>query len=173
MARAMVALHLGVLAALACATCSTAHAADFPPRKAGLWQIEMTMPGRQMPPRNIKTCLDPSTDAQMQQLATNASKGMCNPPQINRNGSTVIVDSVCKMGSSQMTTHSVTLFVGDTSYHTDITTKFEPPMAGRDTGAMAQDAKWVGPCPADMQPGDVVMENGMKLNLRQMAGGHP
>jgi uncharacterized protein DUF3617 len=173
MARAMAALHLGILAALVGTTCGTAHAADFPPRKTGLWEIEMTMPGGPMPPRHAKMCLDASTDAQMQELATEAGKGMCNPPQIVRNGSTVTVDSVCKMGPSQMTTQAVTQFSGDTSYHTDITTKFEPPTAGHDSQTMVQDAKWVGPCPADLQPGDVVMGNGMKMNFKQMIGGHP
>ena len=36
---------------------------------------------------------------------------------------------------------------------------------------MTQDAKWTGPCPADMAPGDVLMGNGMKMNIKQMLGG--
>jgi hypothetical protein len=75
------------------------------------------------------------------------------------------------MGQSQMTSQAVTKFTGDTAYHTDANTKFDPPMAGRDSSVVTQDAKWTGPCPADMEPGDVVMGNGMKVNIKQMLSG--
>jgi hypothetical protein len=43
-------------------------------------------------------------------------------------------------------------------------------MMGRSDSVMTQDAKWVGACPADLIPGDVVMGNGMKVNIKQMMG---
>jgi hypothetical protein len=74
------------------------------------------------------------------------------------------------MDQTQITTQSVTKFTGDSSYHTDINSKFSPPMMGRSDSVMTQDAKWVGACPADLIPGDVVMGNGMKVNIKQMMG---
>lgn len=123
-----------------------------------------------MPPQQMKLCIDTATEAAMQKLGMSAGQGMCSKPNIVRSGDTVTVNAVCKMGPTQATTHAVSKFSGDTSYHTDITTKFDPPMAGMTQQAMAQDAKWTGPCPSDMQPGDVVMGNGMKMNLKQMMG---
>ena len=41
---------------------------------------------------------------------------------------------------------------------------------GRGEMKIIQDGKWVGPCPADMTPGDVSMGNGMKMNIKQMPG---
>ena len=96
---------------------------------------------------------------------------MCDAPEIHRSGSTVTVGTVCTMGESKVTTQAVTKFTGDTAYHTDANTKFDPPMAGHDASAMTQDAKWAGPCPADMVPGDMLMGNGMKMNIKQMLGG--
>src|SRR5579883_2449703 len=49
---------------------------DFPPRKSGLWQVNMTMAGGPMPPQQMKMCIDSKTDADMQKLGMNASQGM-------------------------------------------------------------------------------------------------
>ena len=38
-------VSLAALVALASAACGAARADDFPPRKPGLWQVEMAMPG--------------------------------------------------------------------------------------------------------------------------------
>jgi hypothetical protein len=170
MDRAATVIGLGILM-LGAASCGAARADDFPPRKAGLWQVDMAMPGGPMPPQQMKMCIDPATDAEMYQLGMNATQGMCNKPDIHRSGSTVTVGTVCKMGDSQVTSQAVTKFTGDTAYHTDANTKFNPPMAGRSEAVVTQDAKWTGPCPADMQAGDVLMGNGMKMNIKQMLGG--
>jgi Protein of unknown function (DUF3617) len=170
MDRVTATISLGALLLVGAAALVPACGDEFPPRKAGLWQIDMAMPGMQMPPQQMKMCIDPATDAEMYKLGMSASKGMCDVPDIHRSGSTVTVGTVCKMGESQVTTQAVTKFTGDTAYHTDANTRFDPPMAGHDTSAMTQDAKWTGPCPADMVPGDVLMGNGMKMNIKQMLG---
>ncbi len=167
------AVSLATLLLLGGATCGVARADDFPPRKPGLWQVDMTMPnaGHQMPPQQMKMCIDAATDAEMYRLGMNASRGMCDKPEIHRSGSTVAVNTSCRMGDTKVTTQATTKFTGDTAYHTDASTKFEPPMSGHGESAMTQDAKWAGLCPADMQPGDVLMGNGMKMNIKQMLSG--
>jgi hypothetical protein len=77
------------------------------------------------------------------------------------------------MGESQMATQAVTKFTGDTAYHTEASTKFTPPMHGREQSIVTQDARWTGPCPADMVAGDMMMPNGMKMNMKQMMSGKP
>ena len=34
-------------------------------------------------------------------------------------------------------------------------------------------AKWLGPCEADQKPGDLILPNGMKMNLRDMGKNLP
>ena len=36
---------------------------------------------------------------------------------------------------------------------------------------MTMEAKWVGPCKAGQKPGDMMMSNGMKMNVLEMTGG--
>jgi len=148
-----------------------ARAQDMPSRKSGLWEIVMTMPGGPMPPQQMKMCIDPATDAAMYKLGSNAGQEMCDKREVKRTGSTLTVDAECKLGDARTSSHSVTTFTGDSAYHTDITTKFDPPVAGQAGSTMVQEAKWTGPCSADMQPGDVTMANGMKVNIKQMLGG--
>ena len=161
---------LGALVVFAGAASWPAHADDLPQRKAGLWQVDMANPGGQMPPQQMKMCIDANTDAEMYKMGMNAAQGMCSKPDIHRSGDTMTTNSQCKMDQTQITTQSVTKFTGDSAYHTDINSKFDPPMMGRNDSVMTQDAKWVGACPADLIPGDVVMGNGMKVNIKQMMG---
>jgi hypothetical protein len=165
-----IAICLATLALLGAASWSVAYAQDFPPRKPGLWQIDMAIPaapGLQQ----MKMCIDSGTDAEMYKMGMSAARAACDKPSINRSGSTVTIDSACKMGETRMTTHAVTKFTGDTAYRTEADTKMDPPMPGRGQSKVTQEGKWVGPCPADMTPGDVTMGNGMKMNIKQMLGG--
>jgi hypothetical protein len=163
-------IYLAASAGIGCA--AQARAQDFPPRKPGLWQIDM-MVSAARGPQQMKMCIDAGTDAEMYKMGINAAQGMCGKPAINRSGSTVTVDSACKMGETQTTTHAVTKFTGDTAYHTEADSRLDPPLAGRDQSKVVQDGKWVGPCPADMAPGDMTMANGMKMNMKQMFGAKP
>ena len=36
------------------------------------------------------------------------------------------------------------------------------------TTNMTIEAKWAGPCKADQKPGDMIMSNGMKMNIRDI-----
>ena len=171
MNRRFVATGLGLGLCLSVGMSGIARGDEFPPRKPGLWQVDMTMAGGQMPPQQMKLCVDAATDAEMYKLGMSAGQGACSTPEIHRAGSVVTVNTSCKMGPSQVTTNAVTRFTGDTAYHTDVNAKFDPPMGGMSQSGMTQDAKWSGPCPAGMQPGDVLMGNGMKMNFRQMLGG--
>ena len=111
------------------------------------------------------------TDAELYQLGMNAAQGMCSRKDIQRTGDVVTLDSECKMGDMKMTSHAVMTFTGDTAYRTNIQSHSEPPMMGRSNSTMTQEAKWVGPCPAGMQPGDMVAPNGMKMNLKSTGKG--
>jgi hypothetical protein len=42
---------------------------------------------------------------------------------------------------------------------------------GKSDSTTTQQAKWIGACPPDMRPGDLVTGNGVKINLRDLATG--
>ena len=51
------------------------------------------------------------------------------------------------------------IYKGDSSYH------MEQHMTGTSESVTIIDESYLGSCPADMKPGDVVMANGTKMNL--------
>jgi hypothetical protein len=165
-------LRLAVLAVAGGTAIAPAFAVDLPPRKPGLWLMTMTMSGGGgQPLREMRLCVDSSTEAAMLAVGGNMLKDACSKNEVKRDGFMVTTSAVCDMGSTRMTSRGTTRFDGDTAYHSEIQTKYDPPFMGRAVSDMTQDAKWIGPCPADMQPGDVVMPNGMKMNFKTMMPG--
>jgi hypothetical protein len=81
------------------------------------------------------------------------------------------IESVCDLGEAGTMTSKGTVtgdFDADYTVRMTITTKgaAAPQMNGVRT--MSMEARWMGPCPAGMQPGDMTVA-GMKMNL--MRGG--
>jgi len=60
------------------------------------------------------------------------------------------------------------------AYHVETQGRFDPPLAGLAETHTVQDAKWTGPCPADMRPGDMVTTSPgrkggeVRMNLRNL-----
>jgi hypothetical protein len=158
-------------------------AIDMPARKAGLWQMTMTMEGGHIPPQNIKQCIDAATDKMMNSMGGQFQKENCSKQDMQHVGSTIVVDSVCKSGMRNGTNVSHAVITGDfgSAYTVKVDTKREggTPMPGMPASGemkMTIDAKWIGPCTGDQKPGDMIMGNGMKMNIHNMPsmnGGMP
>jgi hypothetical protein len=147
---------------------SPVMAEELPARKPGLWQMTMAVtgagPAGKPHPIEMSMCMDAKSDIQSQQMAAGAGAPKCSRKDMTRSGNTIVMDSVCDLGGTQSTSHSVITFTGDAAYHMEAKTSFNPPMAGQAEHVMTQDAKWTGACPAGMNPGDVMMPNGMKVS---------
>jgi hypothetical protein len=139
-----------------------AAALDLPARKPGLWEIKMTLEGSQMPAQTAQQCIDAATDKLMQEKFS--GQDACSKQDMTRSGSTITVDSTCKVGNMGTTTHAVFEGDFDSAYTVKVSTAL-------DSGAkqnMAMQAKWLGPCTPDQKPGDIVMQGGMKMNILDM-----
>jgi len=160
---------------------TSATALDLPARKPGLWEISMVMEGRNVPPRVSQNCIDAATDKVMSSLGSDMRT--CSKQDVQKSGGTLTVDSVCKVGDATVTSHSVVTGDFNSAYSVKLTSKREggPPIPGMTPGAETQmtiQAKWLGACKADQKPGDMIMPNGMKINIVDMqkaagAGGAP
>jgi hypothetical protein len=154
---------------LAAVWAGPAGAFDMPKRKSGLWEINTTRDaGAAAGPRGggpIQTCIDEKTDDMSRQMGENASKEMCSRREMRREGDRIIADSVCKFGETTATSRSVVSGKFDSGYEVDVRTKFDPPMGGMSESHSIIKARWLGPCKADQRPGDVIMPNGMKMNM--------
>ncbi len=147
-----------------------ALAIDFPAMKSGLWESSVTREGAPQKAGATKMCMDPAVQKEMIEMGTGTMKSMCSKNDIRREGNRVYGTAECKFGESTMKSSSVTTFTGDTAYHSEIKSSYDPPMQGMPSGNTVINAKWTGACPAGMQPGDVMLPDGRKVNMRAMTG---
>jgi hypothetical protein len=142
---------------------------DLPKRKPGLWEMTMMPVDTQRPPTTSRVCIDTATDAMLTDFGLGISNQVCSRRDISIRGSVATIEAVCKIGTSQQTTRSTITYTGNTGYKTEIKAQYDPPFLGKTESTTSQEAKWTGPCPPDMKPGDLVMGNGIKVNLRDLA----
>ncbi|MBS0453216.1 MAG: DUF3617 family protein [Proteobacteria bacterium] len=165
-------LHKSLPAAalLLLAACSAGAAnLDYPPRKPGLWEMSMAHGDEaQAKPHVIQQCIDAKTDASMREMGQGASRDACTKQDMRKEGATIVVDSVCKMGPTTLTSHAEISGDFSSNYRMESHTTYEPPMAGRAKGTAIVEAKWLGPCKAGQKPGDMVMPNGQTMNFMDM-----
>lgn len=159
--------HLSIIAACFCCA-GAAQAADMPTRKAGQWEIKMQFEGRELQARAIRQCTDQATDKLMNN--NYGGEGDCSKRDISKSGNTMVVDSVCKFGTATTTSHAVITGSFDSAYTVEVTStrKGGPALPGMTPGQpthMKIAAKWLGPCAAGERPGDIMMGNGMKVNV--------
>ena len=163
------------LAACVLTLCTTAAmaAVDLPTMKPGLWETQVTRDAApsKAPPPATRMCIDTATQKEMMEMGMGAAKSMCAKNDIRREGMKVYGNSECKIGDSTMKSQSVTTFSGDSSYKIDVDATYDPPFMGRAASKTHIDAKWTGACPADMQPGDVMLPSGQKINMHSVMGG--
>jgi hypothetical protein len=160
-------INVHVTAILVSTIFSTAAFADeFPPRKPGLWEIAVTAEKR--PTVTMKMCIDKESDELFHKLGSDLSVQVCSRRDLKVAGNVATVEAQCKIGGSTVTSTSVTTFTGDTAFHAESKSHFEPALAGKTDGTTVQEGKWTGPCPSDMEPGDFVIANGMTLNIKML-----
>ena len=152
---------------LVSALVTTAALADeFPPRKPGLWEVKVE--GEKRPTVTLKMCIDKDTDELFHKMGVDLSVQLCEHRDVKVVDNVATVDTQCKIGSSNVTSTSITKFDGDTAFHVDTKSHFDPAFMGRSDLVSVQNGKWVGPCPADMEPGDMLMGSGIKVNIKML-----
>ena len=150
------------LVVLICAV--PAFAADFPTRKAGLWEMDTnTANGHAV---KLQECVDAQTDQAMQSRFASMPQRNCSKRDMQKSGDTIAIDSVCTIGGKTMNNHMVITGSFESNYTTTMTSQVQGvPMAPR---TVTMTAKWLGPCAAGQRPGDMIMPNGMKMNIQSM-----
>jgi hypothetical protein len=162
-----------LLAAIAVLCATPAAALDLPARKAGLWEIKMTFEGRNLPSQTSQHCIDAETDKLMNSIGGSMSQEACSKQDVQKVGSTIVVDSVCKFGATTSTSHGVVTGDFNSAYTVKVNSKREggpnvPGMPADGTSSMTIEAKWLSACLADQKPGDMIRPGGRKVNIRDM-----
>jgi hypothetical protein len=128
-------------------------------RKPGLWRITNTVDGAPSPmPMTI--CVDAALGEKMSQMAGQMSNDIqCAQRDIRGTATGAVIDQVCTMNGTTMTSHIEIVSASDAAFQQTIDSTYSPAMMGR---------QWQGACPADMKAGDMRMPNGMVMNVYKM-----
>ena len=149
------------------------NADDLPKRKSGLWEIVGTSDRHEGAPQTIRMCTDDKTQDLLSRLSDQVGKNKCSKRDVQNQGTQVITDSVCTIAQSQVTSHTVMNFDSTTSFTIQMHSHFEPALLGKTESNSTQSGKWVGACPADMKPGEMVSPNGVRINLNTVLESKP
>jgi hypothetical protein len=140
-----------------------AFAADAPARKPGLWEVKTAIGdhGRAV---TVQQCIDAGTDQMLQSSAGPFSLPACTNREVKTSDSGMTIDSKCSFNSKPASAHADITGSFDSAYTMTVTAE------GTDLPAtkMTMEGKWLGACVAGQQPGDVVMANGVKVNIPEL-----
>ena len=166
--------NLGVLLGMAmfAAFLAAADTLDLPHQKVGLWQQTMSQDGRPLAGTSLEECLDAAVENKISVFGQQTRVKLCPSQKISHNADgSWSIDATCKIRGG-MKTKAHTIVSGDfnskimlTSYN-EINGAPLASMNGKHTVVIT--STWIGPCQAGQRGGDVIMSNGMKLNLLDM-----
>jgi hypothetical protein len=158
--------RVAMISILAVVGVMPALAAEMPARKPGLWELKMTFENRNVPGQTMQQCIDASTDQMMQSNVGSMTQAACTKRDVQRSANGITIDSTCTVAGKTTTTHAVIIGSLDSAYTMTVTSDGGPAPGGKTNMTMA--AKWLGPCAAGQRPGDMIMPNGMKINVPEM-----
>ena len=152
-----------LMAGFGLAVLAPAHAADFPGRRSGLWDVNVKAAmGMSIA---MQACVDASKDKADSIVAAQGRTQQCDAPSVNPIAGGFHFHVVCHP-SANMTMASDGDATGDfqTAYTVNSTMAMTPAPQNMPPMSSTVTARFQGACPADMQPGDVKM-NGRVMHM--------
>ncbi len=150
---------------------SGAKTADNAARREGLWLQTVTRDGRLQPMGRFRMCVDPSTDERLVLIGSAATKARCDRRDKREADGGVSFTSRCHLGHGGLIETQGRVWSDyRSSYRLHAQTMVSGAAFDALNGQHVTDvsARYVGPCPADMAPGDVIVGPGLKVNLRKL-----
>jgi isoleucyl-tRNA synthetase len=159
-------LGLAAFAAIL-ATLARADEPQLPFLKEGLWESHIRQTGKdQKAEHTVKMCQ--TIDTQRQERSFSADlrqKNQCTYTLKHPSAAVYVSENRCQAGALAGTLSKSTLtYRGDTSYHNEMHLLQD----GNDRTTVT-DANYVGPCPADMKPGDKIVDDSARFNIERGA----
>ncbi len=158
-----VSVAFGIIAVLASIGIAGAQEFKPPPMKEGFWETHSveSKQGKTLFETTVKMCQSNETTKSSQANAEELrKKNACTSTVSQPSPNTYVEESRCTKGpNAGSVTKVIYTYQADVSSHTEMHVK-----AGADETLMVMDTKYVGSCPADLKPGDLLMSDGKKIS---------
>jgi hypothetical protein len=141
---------------------SAARAADPPQLQEGLWEIRgqsIENPGNKTTDFTYRLCRNHAYDKAMDDLVKHA-KG-CSTKFDSLGGGHYASASRCTVAGIVIVSKGSYTYESATSTRLESTATYQPAFHGKTDETLTQDQKYVGNCPAGMNPGDRIMPGGI------------
>jgi Protein of unknown function (DUF3617) len=148
----------GAAALVLLAGAMPAVAADIPARKAGLWELKVSMQNAAGASMTFQQCLDAATDQMTMSSAGPLAQEACPKHEVQRSGDTV--------GGKAAMSHVVITGSMDSAYTMTMAAESEAVPGGKMN--VTTTGKYLGACAVDQKPGDMILPNGIKMNILEM-----
>ena len=135
---------------LAIVAVAPVQADELPVRKAGYWTIAIRFRTPVWGVSYMDECVDAASEKQLSILGVPKECSKLDV-HVRKNSNGYIVDTQCDLRGVHLTVHQEITGNFDSAYTMKTTRGKEP--------AIMIEAKWSGPCPADMKPGDINMRS--------------
>ena len=112
-------------------------------RKAGEWEISVTVKGQST--HTAKYCLD-SNDDIAASAGGGAAQSGCEQSSTVSEGGSITISSVCKQGNSTVTTTGTLNGDLESTYSGEVVKNYSPPLYGRTEVISAVEGKYLGAC---------------------------
>ena len=141
---------------------SAAQAADAPSRKPGLWEVKTSIEGHGRAV-TVQQCIDAATDQMLQSSTGPFSAAVCQR-EVQKSDTGITIDSRCTFNGKPASVHAVVTGSFDSTYTMTVTSDGSDLPAAK----MTMEGRWLGACAAGQKPGDVIMANGVKVNIPEL-----
>jgi hypothetical protein len=152
--------------ALLLANAVPALSSELPSRKPGLWEVKTSIENVNAPARVIRQCIDAATDQMLQSIAGPFDPASCPERNVQSSANSTTIDFKCTVGGKPATARSLITGSLDSAYTMTVTAQSDRSAGGGMT--MTMEGKWLGACAADQKPGDIVLGNGVKINVPEL-----
>jgi hypothetical protein len=143
-----------------------ASAVDPPDVKEGLWSIHthnVDNPGNKTSDSKTTICRSHAYDQHVNGLAKSV-KGCTTLTQSSQGGK-YSSKTHCVVAGTTIESAGSSTFLSDTSTHSESHATYSPAMGGISETTMIVDQKYMGSCPAGVQPGDMTNASGTVTHL--------
>ncbi len=140
-------------------------------RRAGLWRQTVVRDGKPAPFGPIRICVDSATDAKMTMIGQAVAGSRCTRTVAKQPDGSMRFHSICAFGRGGVVDSTGAAWSDfSSSYHLHADSRVKGSIYRPLNGAHATDisARYVGPCPSDMAPGEIIIGPGLRVNLNRL-----
>jgi hypothetical protein len=126
-----------------------------PSLKEGLWSIQGYRTDSSNPDHraiDAQLCRNHSYDEHSRALAIGRKE--CSTKIVAKNPHLYLTTLSCTIGATQIVSTTTLTYQSDSVVHSESHTSYSPALQGKTSADIVQDQRYLGPCPANMKPGD-------------------